>query len=174
MRLHQITFSYQYDSYHACAPTRNINFNLLLSVPVIIINPFAELFPFLATVGGEASNDSETLTVRWSLPDQDCFNFSRFEISCMPLAGGGVASSGMNTASGRLQYALVRGLTPDTFYNCSVVSSFEGFAVTTITYTTRPIFTFPPSKPYGIVMYWCMDIIRENIALVRFKPCSIH
>ena len=128
---------------------------------------FADLFPSLAAVGGEASNDSETLTVRWTFPDQDCFNFSRFEIMCMPLEGEGVASSGENTASGGLESALVRGLTPDTFYSCRIVSSYEGFLVTTTSYTTRPIFTFPPSKSYcnGVCMYivwgnYCIGEIR--------------
>ena len=107
---------------------------------------FSEFFPTLTGVGGQASNDSETITVDWTPITDKCFNSSTFNISCMPLERVGVASSGENRAYGDLGRALVRGLTPDTFYNCSVVSRFEGFTVTREIYTMKPIFTFPPSK----------------------------
>ena len=104
-----------------------------------------EFFPSLTEVSGEASNDSYTLTVRWTLPPHDCFNLSTFHISCMSLEARGQNAS--NRVSGALGHALVNGLTPDTFYNCSVESSFEGFLVTSLLFTMRPIFTFPPGKP---------------------------
>ena len=101
--------------------------------------------PFPTEVNGGASSDSETILVSWSVPPDDCFTFLSFTVSCVSLEGS-VTSTGRNIVDGGFRSALVRDLTPDTFYNCSVESHFNGFTITTVSYASGAIFTFPPSE----------------------------
>ena len=105
------------------------------------------MLPYLADVRGRPTDDSQTITVSWSLPDQDCFNFTSFDVSCTPIEGETqTTQSDQNTAGSGVSYARVRPLRPNTLHNCSVESSFDGFTMTTRTYASDAVFTFPPSK----------------------------
>ena len=103
-------------------------------------------FPTVQSLVGFPASPT-SIRVAWSLPDQDCFNFSSQTLSCSREGGPPLSTQSVD---GSLLNGVVSDLSIDTLYNCTVKSvltdslrgSFDVMSVSAPVVT----FTYPDCK----------------------------